>query len=199
MKHAQARHILETLIEGTNPFTREPLPDDSPVNQMAVVIALDTALTALNNNAGQSSLPKRRQSRQAGPLMRDWSPAEQQKLRELHEHRVPVSGMAKFFQKTVNAVRARLIGMRLLNKQPKASKQSRVHRSVPASTAPQQSAVPRWRKERPQAGKPWTSEERMKLKECAARGMSEAEIGRVLGRGEKSVGVQLIMLGIRSK
>lgn len=199
MEHAHARHILETLIEGTNPITREPLPDDSPVNQMAVVIALDTALTALNSDAGKSSPPKRRHSRRTGPLMKNWSLAEQQKLRELHEHRVPVTDMAKFFQRTVNAVRARLIGMGLLKQPPKASKQSRVHRSVPAVTAPNQSAIPWWRKERPQAGKPWTSEERMKLKECAARGMSEAEIGRVLGRGEKSVGVQLIRLGIRSK
>lgn len=199
MDYSHARHIIETLIEGTDPITREPLPDDSPINQLAVVIALETALFALDKNAVKRSSSKRRRSRHAGPLMRDWSPSEQQKLKELHEHRVPVSGIAKFFQRTVNAVRARLIGLRLLPQSPVASKHIEDRQSLSASEKIERPAIPQWRTERPQAGKPWTAEERLKLKECAARGMSEAEIGRVLGRGEKSVGVQLIRLGIRAK
>ena len=205
MDSTQARQILQTLLDGKDPITRKPLPDDSPVLRNPVYIALDHAIQCLKKDASNplAKPPARRfpirHTQRVTANWTDWSQDEQRQLVELFDASVTLPELAKMLRRSEDAVRARLIGMGRLMSQPTRTKKS-IRRQNSTTSSPQTPPVLKWwKKARPQAGKPWTPEERARLRDLASTGMSEAEMERHLGRGELSIGVQLVKLGIRMR
>ena len=201
MNNSHARQILETLRDGIDPITREPLAVEHPLAEVPVVIALEMAIQALEKVCLQQPIPNNPRSKQrtAVDSFRAWNDDEQGQLAELYGRSVPISKLAILFQRSVTAIRARLIGLGILKSHISSSASfiKGTRRQSPATK--NSKAVPWWRKVRPNAGKPWSEQERITLRKCADQGMSETAIGKVLGRGEKSIGVQLLKLGIRLK
>ena len=205
MDSIQARQILQTLLDGKDPITRKPLPDDSPVLRNPVYIALDHAIQCLKKDASNppTKPPARRfpirPTQRATANWADWSQDEQRQLVELFDAGVTLSELAKILRRSEDAVRARLIGLgriRILSARRRIAASRKINATPSSPTPP---ALQRWKKDRPRAGKPWTPEERARLRDLASTGMSEAEMGRLLGRGELSIGVQLMRLGIRMR
>ena len=205
MDSSQARQILQALLDGKDPITRKPLPEDSPVLQNPVYIALDHAIMCLKADASNSpeNPPARRfpirPSQRGSAKWTDWSQDEQRQLVELFDAGVTLPELAKMLRRSEDAVRGRLIGLgrfRILIARRWIAASRKINATPSTPTPP---ALRRWKKDRPQAGKPWTPEERARLRDLASTGMSEAEMGRHLGRGELSIGVQLVKLGIRMR
>ena len=205
MDSIQARQILQTLLDGIDPITRKPLPDDSPVLRNPVYIALDQAIQCLKEDAPNppAKPPARRfpirPTQRATGNWADWSQAEQHRLIELFDAGTTLPELARILSRSEVAVRTRLIGLGRMRSHSSRRK-SAAHRKCSATPSPPTPpSLKWWKKARPQAGKPWTPEERARLRDLASTGMSEAEMGRHLGRGELSIGVQLMKLGIRMR
>ncbi len=205
MNSSQARQILQTLMEGIDPITRQSLPDDSVVLQNPVPIALDRAIQCLQ--ADMPSPPAMPPARRfpIRPTQRgttnwaDWSQDEQHRLIELFDAGNSLPELASLLGRSEVAVRTRLIGLGRMRSHC-ARRKNAAHRTSGATpSSPTPPALKWWKKTRPRAGNPWTPEERARLRDLASTGMSEAEMGRHLGRGELSIGVQLVKLSIRMR
>jgi len=105
MSPLEARKIIESLANGTNPNTGETLPAESPLNSPHVIRALFLAAHALERAARQ----KRRSSSLPGNAGKAWSEEEDQMLLAAFDSGLPVKEIARKHARTEGAITARLV------------------------------------------------------------------------------------------
>ena len=105
---------------------------------------------------------------------RPWTEEEDQILLTRYEADCSVKELAKFFERQEGAIRSRL---------------DKLQNRINAETKP------RWKKERPNAGKNWSSKDDTELLTAFDSGVPIPNIAQSLGRGVGAVQVRLIKLG----
>lgn len=105
---------------------------------------------------------------------RPWTEEEDQILLARYEADCSVKELAKFFERQEGAIRSRL---------------DKLQNRINAETKP------RWKKERPNAGKNWSSKDDTELLTAFDSGVPIPNIAQSLGRGVGAVQVRLIKLG----
>ncbi len=122
-----------------------------------------------------------------------WDEDEDQRLAHAFHAGEPFSQIAETHQRSRGAIVSRLVRLGYIQRKSSTNTDS----PLPS----QNTEHPHdkwWRKERPQAGKPWTPEEDAELRNYAASGLATEEIARRLRRGEHGVDVRLSKLGLHS-
>lgn len=191
MDTSDALPFIEALACGVDPVTGDALPEDSPLHHPQVIRALFTAIRLLESQCtssaidGESSRPTR-----AGEA---WDADEDQKLVHAFHAGEAFTKIAEIHQRSRGAIVSRLVRLGYI--QRNSSTTTDVPRSSHKNEHPGNKW---WRKERPQAGRPWTPEEDTELRNYAASGLATEEIARRLRRGEHGVNVRLSKLGLHS-
>ena len=181
MDTSDALPFIEALACGLDPVTGDLLPEDSPLHHPQVIRALFTATRLIESQC--VSAPAHSNNSRPNKAGEPWDEDEDQKLSHAFHAGEPFAQIAETHQRSRGAIVSRLV--RLGHIQRKSSTNT--------DTPPDDKW---WRKERPQAGKPWTSEEDAELRNHAASGLATEEIARRLQRGEHGVDVRLSKLGL---
>lgn len=182
--------ILASLANGVDPFSRELLPEDSIIHHPAVIRALFHAVGRLKPSADQATRDinvqkGRERSHRAG---RPWSTDEDRNLIQSFRSRVPFHQIAEGHGRSKGAIISRLVRIGEIQPRPLAELNESGNQSATANKD--------WKKDRPNAGKPWTKEEDERLRVLHSQNTDILEIARTLGRGEFAVDVRLHKLGL---
>jgi hypothetical protein len=186
MDTSDALPLIEALASGTDPISGNPLPEDSPLQHPMIVRALFTALRLLE---GQTATPVRdTKSDTERPLRAGeaWDAEEDRKLTHAFHAGEPFTQLAKSHQRSRGAIVSRLTRLGEIEPTTASSATSR-------ASAPSDKSL---KKERPQTGKPWTTEEDDRLRHLVASGTPNETIARQLGRGLLGVEVRMSKLGM---
>jgi len=108
---------------------------------------------------------------------RPWTDEEDQMLLARFDADCSIDDLAVFFEREEGAIRSRLKKLR--------------DRSSPDDR-------PRWKKERPNAGKAWSNKDDAELLAAFDSGLAIPKIAQALGRGVGAVQVRLIKLGLEA-
>ena len=104
MQEQRAREILQSLVQGIDPFDGEDLPPGTVLQQADVLRALLAGVAALDQLAARASrcalLPQN--------IGRAWSAEEQSMLIEAFQSGEPVTDIAAKHGRTLRAIEARL-------------------------------------------------------------------------------------------
>ena len=105
IKINSVEEILVNLINGLDPRTGAPINEDSPLREESVVAALNSTLSAVriyrSDQVRKLSLPAN--------TGKPWKKEEDDKLISDFEHNLSIEILAKSFERTAGAIRARLI------------------------------------------------------------------------------------------
>ncbi len=104
MREQRARQILQSLIQGVNPFDGEELPDGSILQQADVLRALLAGVSALEEGEARAE----RRSQMPENMGRPWNAAEQEQLMTAFNEGEPLSEIALRHRRTLRAIEARL-------------------------------------------------------------------------------------------
>jgi len=97
--------ILKQLADGTDPYTGETLPEQSPYNHPQTVRALYHAIIAIEKMKDDASAIHPRLVKAGKP----WGQAEDEQLKEAFDQGVSIKELAYRHQRTVGAIEARLV------------------------------------------------------------------------------------------
>jgi hypothetical protein len=186
MDTSDALPLIEALASGTDPISGNPLPKDSPLQHPMIVRALFTALRLLE---GQTATPVRDpKSDTERPLRAGeaWDAEEDRKLTHAFHAGEPFTQLAKSHQRSRGAIVSRLT--RLGEIEPTTASSATPHDTTQPDKA--------LKKDRPQTGKPWTTEEDDRLRQLANSNLPNETIARELGRGLLGVEVRRSKFGI---
>lgn len=104
MQNKRAREILQSLVQGLDPFTGAPLGSDSVLQHAETLRALLAGIAAINANdlrdQRRAALPKN--------IGRTWSPEEQAQLIDAFQSGHSAAVIAERHGRTVRAIEARL-------------------------------------------------------------------------------------------
>lgn len=189
MQLGEAIAVIESLANGIDPVTGQPLPNAGPYHHPRVIRALFTVLQqARRASEGQAANYKPAGSfASASDLCyrtgKPWTAEEDEQLIAEFHSAVEFRDMAKRHGRTRGAIISRLT--KLGEMQPKYAD-------------PSPEAESNWdvlKKTRTQTGKPWTSEHDAELVRHFDAGAPLEEIAERLGRGVNAVEVRLFKLG----
>ena len=106
-----AREILQSLVDGVDPFTGKELPKDSLFNEVKLIRALIFAVNVLERDelkvARRSSLPKN--------VGRPWEPSEETQLVKAFKSGVSTAEIALQHGRTARAIEHRLVLLGLMS------------------------------------------------------------------------------------
>ena len=111
MLPSRAVEILNALIQGTDPVSGAPLPEDSALHHAEVLRALLTAVNAL----GQAAARAQRRAQLPVNVGRPWSEAEQAALVAAFKAGEAPAVLAEKHRRTLRAIEARLERLGLLS------------------------------------------------------------------------------------
>lgn len=104
MENRRAREILNGLVLGIDPLTREPLPEGTVLEKADIVRAMIVAVASLDlslqRDARRSQLPRN--------IGRSWSDDENSRLLDAFRSGVPLAEIAAKHGRTLRAIEARL-------------------------------------------------------------------------------------------
>jgi hypothetical protein len=190
MDTSDALAFIYSLAYGFDPVTGDVLAEDSPLHHPQVIRALFAAARLMESQCDKSvSNGDDPHPARAGE---PWDEREDQELTHAFHAGDSFSKIAQSHQRSRGAIVSRLDHLGCIHM-----------KSATAIDGPlliQNAEHPdekRWRKERPQAGKPWTDQEDAELREYAVSCITTEEIARRLGRGTSGVEVRLCKLGLR--
>ena len=186
MTTAEVIQVLETLAEGIDPVTRQKLAADSACHHPYVIRALFHAakeLERVNRRALQKAAPAK-----AGSA---WSSEEDHQLQTEITAGRGLREIAKLHARSRGAILARLVRLGYFETRDAARASFEGGEHPPTA----------WeimKKERPRAGKVWSSAEDDLLLQELDAGHDVDQIARRLGRGVFSVQVRMAKLGRES-
>jgi hypothetical protein len=189
MQLGEAISAIESLANGIDPVTGQPLPEPGPYHHPHVIRALFTVLEQARRASEGHASTRQTAGSLAGAsglcerVGKPWTPAEDEQLIAEFHAAVEFREMAKLHGRTRGAIVSRLT--KLGEIQPKYVD--------PAPDMEPDFEVPK--KDRSQAGKPWTSEHDAELIRHYDAGLPLEEIAERLQRGVNAVEVRLIKLG----
>jgi hypothetical protein len=118
MQQARARQILQSLIQGTDPVTREELPNETVLQQADVLRALLAGLSALEQAASRAQ----RRAQLPDNVGQAWTMEEERKLvAEFKSGKSPVT-IAHEHGRTLRAIEARLEKLRLITAEQRTTR-----------------------------------------------------------------------------
>lgn len=192
MDTSDALPFIEALACGLDPVTGDVLPADSPLHHPQVIRALFTATRLIESQcvSAPADTNTSRPTRAGEP----WDEDEDRRLTHAFHAGEPFARIADTHQRSRGAIVSRLV--RLGHIQRKSSRNTETPCPSQDTEHPDDKW---WRKERPQAGKPWTPEEDADIKSYADTGLAISEIARRMRRGDHGVDVRLSKLGLHSE
>jgi len=104
MQEQRAREILQSLVQGIDPFNGEDLPAGTVLQQAEVLRALLAGVAALEQLAARAS----RRAQLPQNIGRAWSAEEQSVLIDAFQSGEPVADIAAKHGRTLRAIEARL-------------------------------------------------------------------------------------------
>ncbi len=104
MQEQRAREILQSLVQGIDPFNGEDLPAGTVLQQADVLRALLAGVAALEQLAARAS----RRAQLPQNIGRAWSAEEQSVLIDAFQSGEPVADIAAKHGRTLRAIEARL-------------------------------------------------------------------------------------------
>ena len=104
MQEYRAREILQSLVQGIDPFNGEDLPSGTVLQQADVLRALLAGVAALEQLAARAS----RRAQLPQNIGRAWSADEQSMLIDAFQSGEPVGEIAEKHGRTLRAIEARL-------------------------------------------------------------------------------------------
>lgn len=108
--HKRAQEVIQSLIEGVDPRTKEPVSSDSVLNHPDVLRALIAANMALETvmvrEARRAQLPSN--------VGRPWTQDEEATLAQARKENMPVQDIAAMHGRTVRSIESRLVRLGLL-------------------------------------------------------------------------------------
>jgi catalase (peroxidase I) len=104
MQEQRARQILQSLVQGLDPFNGEELPPGTVLQQADVLRALLAGVAALEQLAARAT----RRSQLPQNIGRSWSAAEQSSLIDAFQSGEPLDEIASRHGRTLRAIEARL-------------------------------------------------------------------------------------------
>lgn len=189
MQLEEAIAVIESLANGIDPVTGQPLPDPGPYHHPRVIRALFTVLEQARRASEGHASTRQTAGSLAGAsglcerVGKPWTADEDEQLIAEFHAAVDFRDMAKRHGRTRGAIVSRLT--KLGEIQPK-------YRDEAPDMEPDFEVV---KPNRAQAGKPWTSEHDAELIRHYDAGVPLEEIAERLRRGVKAVEVRLIKLG----
>ena len=104
MTQTRARQILQSLIQGLDPVTREELPQETVLHHADVLRALLTGLTALEQTAARAQ----RRSQLPDNVGQAWTTEEESRLVAAFKGGDSAIAIARQHGRTLRAIEARL-------------------------------------------------------------------------------------------
>lgn len=184
MNTAQARRILEQLLEGVHPLTGEILPADHVCAEPEIIRALHKAIQALDQASPpppqEQQAKETQKSKSSGSRTRTkapWTEKEDQYLREQWQAGQPVEEIAKQVKRNTRTVSCRLV---YLDIAPRSILPG-MHPIIPGKE---------------HIGLPWYPEDEERINNLHLQGLSPLEISRLLKRTENGIIQHMIKMGI---
>lgn len=183
MNHAEAKQILQQLVEGIDPLTGEYFPMHHVCNEPDVIRALYTALNALDAciEAPTTMFPpsQTKKSTRSSRANQDkpWTPEEDQYLRNAHECRTTYEQMAAQLLRSPRSIKRRSVYLDLASRKILGWSRSASHR-------------------REHQGLPWYPEEDQLLIQLFHAGCNMQEIADKLKRSVGAIESRLEKQGL---
>ena len=98
----RAQEVVQSLIEGVDPRTKQPVSSDSVLNQPDVLRALLTAHTALETVMARDA----RRAQLPDNVGRPWSKDEEQQLITAFKEKMSIADIAILHSRTMRAIEA---------------------------------------------------------------------------------------------
>jgi len=118
MREHRAREILQSLIQGVNPFDGEELPGGSVLQQADVLRALLAGVSALEEGEARAE----RRAQMPENMGRPWTAEEQELLVSAFHAGEPLAEIAIRHRRTLRAIEARLEKFGLLAPEQRATR-----------------------------------------------------------------------------
>lgn len=103
MEIAEARKVITSLADGTDPDTGEVFPMDSPYQQPRVIRSLYVAIESMNRQGRY-----KKQDSMWANAGAPWTPEEEERLRQAFDSGMPVDDLSRIHSRTPSAITARL-------------------------------------------------------------------------------------------
>ena len=120
MKEQRARHILQALVQGIDPFTGDELPPGTILQQAEVLRALLAGVSALEQTAARAQ----RRAQLPGNVGRAWTADEERTLVAAFKSADPLPDIAVRHGRTLRAIEARLEKLGLLTAEERSTDNS---------------------------------------------------------------------------
>jgi hypothetical protein len=120
MKEQRARHILQALVQGIDPFTGDELPPGTILQQAEVLRALLAGVSALEQTAARAQ----RRAQLPGNVGRAWTEDEERTLVAAFKAADPLPDIAVRHGRTLRAIEARLEKLGLLTAEERSTDNS---------------------------------------------------------------------------
>jgi predicted RNA-binding protein YlqC (UPF0109 family) len=129
MQEQRARQILQSLVQGVDPFNGDELPSGTVLQQADVLRALLAGVAAMEQNA----LRAERRSQLPQNIGRTWSESEQTALIDAYQSGEPLGEIASRHGRTVRAIEARLEKLGLITADQRTTTDRFAARDAPPS------------------------------------------------------------------
>jgi hypothetical protein len=128
MQELRARQILQSLVQGLDPFTGHELPAGTVLQQADVLRALLAGVAALEQGVARAS----RRAQLPRNIGRSWSAEEQSQLIDAFQSGDDLTGIATRHGRTLRAIEARLEKLGLITEDDRTTRDRFGPRDPPA-------------------------------------------------------------------
>jgi hypothetical protein len=118
MQEIRARQILQSLVQGVDPFSGEELPESTVLQQAEVLRALLAGVAALEQGAARAS----RRATLPRNIGRSWSAEEQSALIDAFQSGEALAEIAARHGRTLRAIEARLEKLGLMSAEERTTR-----------------------------------------------------------------------------
>jgi hypothetical protein len=118
MQEIRARQILQSLVQGVDPFSGEELPESTVLQQAEVLRALLAGVAALEQGAARAS----RRATLPRNIGRSWSAEEQSALIDAFQSGEALAEIAARHGRTLRAIEARLEKLGLISAEERTTR-----------------------------------------------------------------------------